>query len=65
MSDELYKERAEWAELEGDIERESQFMTQGGLMHRFAMWCLKHVRQGRLGLQEKIDESMKGKHDEN
>lgn len=49
----------EYSEIEGELERISQFVKTGGFLHRFIMWGVKINREKRLELRRIRDEIMR------
>jgi len=53
---ELYKERAEWANLESDISESRKYFPVGGFFWKLFGWFDRKAKQGRREVQEEIDD---------
>jgi len=54
--DQLYKERAEWAELESDVAEGRKYFRVGGFFWKLADWFDRQAKEGRREVQEELDQ---------
>ena len=59
----LYKERAEWAELESEIAEGKKYFTVGGWSWKIAEFLDREAKEARAEIQEEID-AMNKPHDQ-
>jgi len=59
--DQLYKERAEWADLESDVEEGRKYFRVGGFFWMLADWLDRQAKEGRREVQEELDQLQYGR----
>lgn len=53
---EMYQDRAEWADMESEIADAKKYVRVGGLLWRLFSWLERHAQRGRAEVQAEIDD---------